>query len=60
MKTPKIIQGFDAVSFKHAAASSIYRKIRGMSHRQELEFWRNARPIREETAVKKRLSPTKA
>ena len=54
MKTPKPIKGFDAVSFKHQAALDIYEKIKRMTPRQELEFWRNARPIRSDAATKKR------
>ena len=53
MKTPKPIKGFDAVSFKREAALNIYEKIKHMTPRQELEFWRNARPIRCNAATKK-------
>jgi hypothetical protein len=46
MKTPKPIKGFDAVSFKHDAALRIYKQIKGMTPRQEVEFWKQAKPIR--------------
>jgi hypothetical protein len=53
MKTPRPIKGFDAVAFKHEAALRIYEMIKDMTPRQELEFWKNARPIHPRATAKK-------
>jgi hypothetical protein len=33
---------FDCVAMKRAGAAEVYRKTRGMTRRQKLEFWRLA------------------
>ena len=59
MKTPKPIKGFNAISFKHDAALRIYEQIKGMTPRQELAFWRKAKPIRSvSTRKRSRNQPT--
>lgn len=54
MKVPKPIKGFDTVAFKRDAALRIYEQIKDMTPRQELEFWRNARPVGAHRAPKRR------
>jgi hypothetical protein len=47
---------FDCVAMKRAGAARIYRKIRGMTIQQQLEFWRQASEElrREQEAAKAR------
>ena len=47
---------FDCVAMKRAAAAKVYRKTRGMTFQQEVQFWRRETEalIREQRALRAR------
>jgi hypothetical protein len=49
-------KAFDCVAMKRAGAAAIYRKMRGMTRRQKLEFWKreSAALVQEQQAAKAR------
>jgi hypothetical protein len=55
-------KSFDCVAMKRAGAAKVYEKVRGMTFRQKVRFWRDesAALLQDQQAAKSRRKPVRS